>query len=377
LLAGAADIDVLVVSSTFNAVPIDALRQWCVGFGRLVVCAPDPAADRWGEFPCPVIGLEADSHRLGQALETALGGQRRRPAARKRTSQRQHPADEPTVSTPQGEILAVCSAEDPAGRSTVAVSLAVCLSLAADTVLIDANERGSGVEYQLVGVDPLRNLCQVARADPVTPAEWHRAMSAELQPMGEPGRGQVLLGATRPTLRPLLTAEAVSAVLDLCQERFRFTVVDTSGSGWAVDNHPVARLVLERADRLLLVVRPDVQGMARALRVLRDWPRHDSVQVLLNQVGLPGQRTVAQVESRLAAPVVAVLPFDARRLATARARERPIVCEPGSKLAEPLLDLAARFVGGGPLSVRVDEVATPPPAWWHRLAVAVTGAIRG
>jgi hypothetical protein len=273
----------------------------------------------------------------------------------------------------------VCSAEESLGRTTLATSLAVALSLASSTVLVDANERGSGVEYHLAGVKPRAgNICEAARANPSSADAWRQAVSAQLQPLGAPAsaRGQVLCGVFRPALRQWLTAEVLSSVLDVCQERFRFTVIDTSGSGWALDDHAAAQVALRRADTLLMLVRPDAQGVDRAERLLHRWPHRDRVRLVLNQVGLPGQVPLGDVEVRLGAPAVAILPFDAAGVARARARQRPLVCEPGCSVAEPLLELAGRIAENKPLQVPVDRLVDSQPAWWRRVAVGFASVLR-
>ena len=99
---------------------------------------------------------------------------------------------------------------------------------------------------------------------------------------------------------------------------------------------------------------------------------------MLNQVGLPGtDEAVGAIEYTLRAPVVAVLPFDADHVAAARASHRPVVCEPGCRLSAPLLGLASRLAGGGPIRVPVgSRLGKPSTPWWRRLAVAPAALLR-
>jgi hypothetical protein len=133
------------------------------------------------------------------------------------------------------------------------------------------------------------------------------------------------------------------------------------------------RVVLQRAQRVLLLVRPDAQGVMRARRAIQDWPLRDRLTLVLTPAGLPGQVRREEVEAALQAPVGAVLPFDARGVAAARARHRPVVCQPGCKLAAPLLELAGRLAGGGPVVLPPDEIDHPRRPWWRRLPLALTG----
>jgi len=97
--------------------------------------------------------------------------------------------------------------------------------------------------------------------------------------------------------------------------------------------------------------------------------------LLLNQAGLSGQYSRAEIEAELRLPVVAVLPADPRGVAEARARHRPVVCQPRCRLAPPLLDLARRLCGGQPLALEPDGIDEVRP-WWRRLAVGAAGGLR-
>jgi hypothetical protein len=119
------------------------------------------------------------------------------------------------------------------------------------------------------------------------------------------------------------------------RERYRYIFLATSGSGWTVDDPDIDQLALRMADRILVLVRPDVEGITLARRALQDRPRQQQVHVLLNQVGVPDQVSRRDVEAKLLAPVVAELPFDPWKVAEARARNRPVVCQRGCRLGPP------------------------------------------
>jgi hypothetical protein len=243
--------------------------------------------------------------------------------------------------------------------------------MVARTVALDANwAHGSGLEYQY-GADPELNACLLAHREPKTEAEWTAALRAELQPAGAPSRTEVLCGVPRLSLRSWLSPDFVQRLLGELRRRYQLVFADTSGLGWAPDDPPLDRLMLDAADQVLLVVRADEQGVSRAARALHDWPHRERLSVILNLAGGPGAETPREVEQALQAPVVAVLPTDARAVAAARARNRPIVCQPGCRAARPVLELARRLVGGEPLAVPLD---TPPAGrGWRRLAAPVLG----
>jgi len=117
--------------------------------------------------------------------------------------------------------------------------------------------------------------------------------------MGPPSHGQVLCGITKLSQRTQLTETSFKQLVQALQERYRYIFLATSGSGWTVDDPDIDQLALHLADRILLVVRPDVEGITLACRALRDWPQHQKVHVLLGEVGLPDQVSRRDVEAKL------------------------------------------------------------------------------
>jgi hypothetical protein len=395
-------VDAVVMSSTLQAVPSATLRE-LVQIGRpLVLLVPDPTATHWTDVPVPVLGLDADGAGLAAAIGDALLGGR--PARARSTRSASSSAIvgrqgktttraaavstvAPTVQTARSEVITVTSAETPDGRTAaVAVPLAYALSFAGPTVLLDVNSRGSGVEFHLP-VDPALGLPQLGRRthdndgswSPAFQDEeaWRAALEAELQPMGPTGQGWVACGVSTPAYRQHLTAALLERAIATLRTSRRFIVLDSSGGGWAPEDPALDRAALVHADRLLVVLRPDEQGISRTKRVLRNWPHRERISLVLNQIGLPGtDEVVGAIEYELGAPVVASLPFDPHHLAAARVHNRPVVTEPGARLSEPLLALATRLAGGGPIRLP----SSPPPRslvpWWRRLPVGATGVFR-
>ncbi|MEP7022123.1 MAG: hypothetical protein ABI808_15885 [Pseudonocardiales bacterium] len=391
-------VDVVVMSSTLQAVPPAMLRE-LVQIGRpLVLLVPDAGAPHWADVAVPVIGLDADAASLTAALGDALLGQRSartrsNPTSSKRgrPARAQTPPQQPTPPTARGEVITVSSAETPDGRtSAVAVPLAYALSYAAPTVLMDVNSRGSGVEFHLEQIDPARGLPELGRrmhpsGDDWRPAlesdaAWSAALEAELQPMGATGQGWVACGITTPIFGQYMSAELLERAIATLRTTRRFIVLDGSGSGWAPVDPALDRAALQQADRVLVVLRPDEQGIERTRRVLGDPASRayrDRIGLVLNQVGLPGtDEAVGWIEYELGAPVVASLPFDPGHLAAARAQHRPVLLEPGARLSEPLLALASRLAGGGPIRLPVSPKPTAVSPWWRRLPLGATAAFR-
>ena len=195
-------VDVILVSSTLQAMPHATLRELVQAGRPMVVLAPDPSSAHRADLAVPVLALDADAAALAAALGDALLGRR---SARVQASARHEPAPSggaparKTPGTPRGEVITVSSAGTPDGRTAAAaVPLAYALSFAAPTVLLDANPRGSGVEFHLDGVDPARGLPQLGRRTYPTDEAWRAALESELQPMGPTGRGWVGCGISAP-----------------------------------------------------------------------------------------------------------------------------------------------------------------------------------
>jgi len=178
-------------------------------------------------------------------------------------------------------------------------------------------------------------------------------------------------------MRGRVTAGFYERLVDALAERFPYVVLDTSGEGWAAADSSIGGVSLRLADRILLVIRPDIQGVALAREALREWGRRDRIGLVLNQAGLRGMENRAEIEMVLGLGVVAVIPHDSRGVDAARRRRRPIVCQSKATAAGPLLDLATRLHGGGPIVLPPDVEPASSPSWWRRVApTGVGGALR-
>ena len=376
--------DVVLVSASLNAIPFDTLRD-LVKARSAVVLANDAESERWRDFPARVLPADPERDELAQAIQDALSGagsQRTRAApSRRSASARAANAAQSPVPRSSAErgarVIAVGKPYRGEGVMLVATGLAFATGVVEKrTVLVDANTRVGSAEFH-VGANPALNMPQLVRRVEESggqDAAWDALLASELQMMGAPSAGQVLCGITKVAQRTQLSDVSFRAVIGALKERFRYIFLATSGSGWTVDDSPVDQLALNLADEILLVVRPDVEGLTLARRALDKNPLRERVHLVLNQVGLPDQVTPRDAEARLNLPVAAVLPFDPWRVAEARGRNRPVVCQRGCRLAAPLIDLAGR-IANGRIELDVDEQPRVSP-WWQRLPLAVAGALR-
>ena len=385
--------EVVVVASQLNATPYPNLVALAHRRVRLVVMAPDPADRQWDDFPGGlVIGTEPTPELLAKALagdRAAVAGWRQRQATQGRAWSSGHPpvvrgavgartapnADKPSTAR-RGTVVAIAGAYQPSGKTLVSVGLTFALGVPGPAVLVDADMRFGTTPFTL-GVSNGKNLCQLVDRQLDSADAWDVALAAELQPMREPSQAMVLAGVPRPSMRGRVSEAFYERLVEALAERFPFVVLDTSGEGWAAADSSIDAVSLRLADRILLVIRPDIHGVALAKEALREWGRRDRIRLVLNQAGARGMENRAEIEMVLGLGVVAVIPNDPRGVDAARRRRRPIVCQSKATAAGPLLDLATRLHGGGPIVLPPDAEPAGGPSWWRRLApTGVGGALR-
>jgi Flp pilus assembly CpaE family ATPase len=182
-------------------------------------------------------------------------------------------------------------------------------------------------------------------------------------------------------MRPHFTPSFYERLLEALVERFAFVVVDTGGSGWSAADSAIDGLSLHLADYILLVIRPDIRGVALAREALKQWSGgRERISLVLSDIGERGQtgESRGEIEDVLGLGVVAVVPFDRKGISGAGRRRRPIVCQRGAKAAAPLLGLAGHVVGGGPVVLPPDVEPTEGAHWWRRLPLSagVGGLLR-
>lgn len=382
--------EVAVVASQLNAIPYSSLVALAQRRGlRLVVMTPNPAEHHWDDFPGGlVIGTEPNA----ELLALALGGDRvavanwrhQRQTPRSGSVRGQRPpagasraaaataGTKKTSARQRGTVITVAGAYRPSGKSLTAVGLAFALGIPGSAVLVDADMRFGTTPFTL-GVSNGHSLCQLADKHLDSEAAWDAALAAEMQRMREPSQAMVLAGVPRPSMRGRVSEAFYERLVEALAERFPYVVLDTSGEGWAAGDSPIDGVSLRLADRILLVIHPDIQGVALAREALHEWGRRDRIGLVLNQSGQRGMENRAEIETVLGLGVVAVIPHDPTGVDAARRRRRPIVCQSKATAAGPLVDLATRLHGGGPIVLPADVEPAGSISWWRRLAPTVAG----
>jgi Flp pilus assembly CpaE family ATPase len=383
------EVEVAVVASQLGAIPFPSLVSLAQRRVRVVVCAADATDSRWDDFPGGlVIGQQPSAEMLGAALagdRVAVAAWRGRGASEPPRSVSRTPRAAPDKAAKQSEpkpdkrgtVIALAGAYEPSGRSVLAAGLARALGARGRTVLVDADVRMGTTPFTL-GVSAGHSVCQLAEKHLSNSSAWDLALDSELQSLGDTSHLAVLAGVPRPSMRTRLSATFYQRLVHVLAERFAYVVLDTGGSGWSVADSPIDGLSLQLADHILLAIRPDLQGVALAREALHEWSGgRDKISLVLNQTGNRGLHgeSRAEIEVVLGLGVAAVVPFDPQGVSSATSRQRPIVCQRDARAAPPLLDLAGRLTGGGPVLLAPDVEPLNTTAWWQRLTPTGVGGL--
>ncbi|MEH0111033.1 P-loop NTPase [Tersicoccus sp. MR15.9] len=189
------------------------------------------------------------------------------------------PTGEPAVTPDEqpGVVIAVWGPTGAPGRSTVAVNLAAELAAELGTAyLVDVDTYGSSTAVMLGLLDetaPVAQACRLADQGLLDVAALHR-VAADVVVGG--GRLRALTGITRPDRWPEVRASALSAVIDLCRQTARATVIDCgfcleadeelSFDTVAPRRNGATLRALERADVVIAVGSADAIGLPRLVK---------------------------------------------------------------------------------------------------------------
>lgn len=236
--------------------------------------------------------------------------------------------------------LAFCSGKGSPGTTLVALNVAAALARTRETLLLDLDPSGGDVAAYL-GLDPRRGLYPLLGTSSALPEPQTVLQEAE-------DRDGLAAMCGLPDLCSETMAWRLPDVLRAAKHTGRAVVADL---GRVCDK---AAMIAAEADRVLLVVRPDlvsVVGAERAIRLLeaRGLSR-ERVSVIVSGLQRRRPADVAEVAGALRVPVVASLPFDRNAARRALVTQTPIA---KGRLLRAFRELAARFA---------DQDEAPAPA---------------
>ncbi|MGC8838664.1 MAG: redoxin domain-containing protein [Anaerolineae bacterium] len=263
------------------------------------------------------------------------------------------------VARPRGTVVAVFNLRGGAGKTTLAINLALALTQTGSQVaLVDMDlARGEvAVALHLPTAQTLADLREEELAEP-TPASLQRASCLyKAGLVAFPARGS-------PQEAEEKARRIVSAVLPALQDLYACIVVDAPSD---LDEGTLE--LLDMADQIVVPLTPDLASIhttARVLEVFRSLGYEKPVHLVCNRVGAAKELTRAQVEEGLGGKEVLEVPHEPQA-PRALSLHRPLAEEqPDSPAVRAIQRLAQRIREAESLSRRAQEEAERvevPPA---------------
>ena len=349
----------------------------------IVALVREPDDTRWRDVPGTVLPLEVDLPSVLDALGRAATGDREvraRSSIPTSKASGAHPAagaGRASSDRRRIQVVAFWSGRGHAGASVLACSCAAILGSAAPTVLVDLDIVAPSVGILLDDGGQARvrsSLGDLLSADLDTHEAWTRELERCLQPMGAYARhAQVLCGAPYRRHRgaPRVSAAFLECLIAELRSRFDFVVLDVGAD--PPGQSQVTTAALRSADQVLVAATPDPIGLHRAGASVQEAAAildERRAALVLNRYDARVHTDLRKVDEHIGLPVVLAVPEDERSVQKALLAGHPAVCEPGSRLRSPLLDLMDRVCAGsvawpGHLKTQRDPWAAPP--LWARL----------
>lgn len=259
------------------------LARRCVDVADLLAVAETDVASA-ALVTADLAGLDADAvYRLEHAgvrvaavesddgLCRALGIERTLRLGSLDVVARDVPAPRQASQEERAPLIAVWGPAGAPGRSTVALGLAsAAAAQGADTVLVDADTYGGSLGQALSVLDDVSGLVAACRA-----ANTGRAAEAGDHLLGIDDNLRLLTGLPRADMWPQVRTGAFELVLARLRSLAGLVVVDCgfsleTGAGHTGNRNQSTLQVLDQADVIVAVGRPDPVGLARLVRGLHD-----------------------------------------------------------------------------------------------------------
>ena len=255
-----------------------------------------------------------------------------------------------------GFVIAVGGPSGAPGRTTTAIALAETLaSQGVRTCLVDADLAAPSMTAQLGVVDEASGIviaCRHAETGTLTERSLLQCARGVV-----PGLA-VLTGLARADRWPDVRPQALREVLGQAAAMFDAVVVDVGAVGDGIDDaglldvrrDAAARVVVDAADRLLVVGRASMLGTLRLLAELPNMPRRPDAIALAGEAGAMAEVQRVLRTSGVLVPVAAI-PRGAAGLERA-ARAGALPRESASRRERRQLDALADLLSGEREDVR-------------------------
>lgn len=326
-LASSVDVALHVVAASSGDVADDIVKLRTLSKAPLILAA-------YGE-PNGIVetGLQigaSDVLVLPQPVETLLFALRK--AARANSV------------TGSGKVVTVFSPKGGSGKTVLATNLAVAMSSAMSTLLVDLDLQFGDAALTL-GIPPRATIADLAAASGDVDVEKLKAFICT-----DSRTSLALLAAPkRPEEAQLIGQAELAAVLDTARKAYGALVIDT---GPLFDGSMLA--ALDRTDHLLLVCNPEVTSLKNVRIGLETIDRlgfpRDRVSIVANRIGSAGGVSRREIEEALEAEIAFELPDDAA-VPTAINRAMPVVlADEKSRFARAVSLLAASVFAEAPVA---------------------------
>ncbi|MCD6289253.1 MAG: AAA family ATPase [Anaerolineae bacterium] len=242
---------------------------------------------------------------------------------------------------PRGQLIGLLSPKGGAGRSTIAANLALLLrqETGKEVALVEARRT-------LGDLDTMLNLVPNSTLADLGPdaSSVDEAM-LDMVLLRHSSGIRVLLAPSKIDEQRAPDPAGFEHILDQIQQRFDYVVAD---AGPLTD--PYVSVILQRADRLLVVVTPEMPALQRAALFLDAARQHgfptERLDLILNRATARGGVAQQDVQERLGVQEVLAIPDDVPSITYSTNQGVPLALSyPKSAVSTALKRLARQIVG--------------------------------
>ncbi|NMC33506.1 MAG: response regulator/pilus assembly protein [Veillonellaceae bacterium] len=238
-----------------------------------------------------------------------------------------------------GKVISIISNKGGAGKTTIAVNLAVALAERpnARVGILDANLQFGDVATYL-------NLAPRASiADAAVERDTLDEVTLETYMTSFNDRLSLLAAPARPEQAEAVTGGSLKAILSQMKKKYEYVVVDT-----ATDLNEITLSVLDESDAIVVLAGsdlPTLKNMKLCLEILQSLKYgEDKVHIVLNRANSAGGLSVQQVEKSLNLKFYATIPSDGKTVLPSINHGIPFVLSNNhSAVAQTVFQLAQKL----------------------------------
>ncbi len=266
-----------------------------------------------------------------------LGASRRQAASVSTSSTAAGVSSQPKAPVQQGKVFAVFSPKGGVGCSTLAINVAIALRQVKESLrvaLVDSCLQFGDVAVLLNVQSPHSLVDLVPHVDELDIELLENVMTSHHSGV------RALLAPPRPELADQVTSGLVDKVLTLLQNHYDMIIVDTPSTV-----SDITLTVMDAADRILLVVSPDIPAIKDAKLFFEvtdalEYPASKTIMVL-NKADPHNNIRVEDIQHSIKHPVAAQIPLEERTATLAANQGIPYMMNiRGTKLNQATAALA-------------------------------------